>query len=84
MDSGPAYMQNDEGTRGKRLRRNSLIIDHQDLMQKLKMIEEVRHKKLDNCISQVISLASVQIYSWLVTISVILSSVISNKYFIYS
>lgn len=44
LDSGPAYMQNDEGMRGKRLRRNSLIIDHHDLMQKLKMIEEVRNK----------------------------------------
>ena len=35
----PVY--DDSGRRTKRLRRNSLIKDHEELVQKLRMIEEV-------------------------------------------
>ena len=35
----PVY--DDSGRRAKRLRRNSLIKDHEELVQKLRMIEEV-------------------------------------------
>ncbi len=48
MDTSGVYVRGEENLRGWRPRRDSLIHDHQEQLDKLHMIEEVRYCTLVN------------------------------------